>query len=174
MPLCKRVIEQTSPRNRHADDLADEWIDLASAARVEITSEDPQHPVEAALLSTGQGGWRAARPGEQTIRLIFDQPQHIRRIQLLFEELHRARTQEFALHWSPDGGHSFKEIVRQQWNFSPDGSVREAEDYKVDLEGVTTLELAIVPDISEDDARASLASWRVACGEPGASLATTR
>jgi hypothetical protein len=79
-----------------------------------MSSEDPEHPVEAALLSTGQDGWRAARPGEQTIRLIFDRPQHVRRIQLLFEERDRARTQEFALHWSPDEGRSFKEIVRQR------------------------------------------------------------
>jgi hypothetical protein len=127
-----------------------------------MSSEDPEHPVEGALLCTGEGGWRAARPGEQTIRLIFDQPQHVRRIQLLFEERDRARTQEFALHWSPDDGRSFKEIVRQQWNFSPAGSVREAEDYHVDLPGVTTLELAILPDISKEDVLASLACWRVA------------
>ena len=162
MPLCKRVVDPVSTPIQHDHSLADQWIDLASTARVEITSEDPQHPVEAALLSTEQGGWRAARPGEQTIRLIFDRPQHVRRIQLLFEEPNRQRTQEFALHWSPDGGHSFKEIVRQQWNFSPTGSVRETEDYRVDLPGVTTLELAIVPDISKGDAHASLASWRVA------------
>ena len=135
---------------------------MASAARVEISSEDPEHPIEAALLSSSEGGWRAARPGEQTIRLIFDHPQRVRRIQLLFEERERARTQEFALHWSPDGGRSFKEIVRQQWNFSPAGSVREAEDYRVDLPGLTTLELAILPDISKEDVHASLACWRVA------------
>jgi len=135
---------------------------LASAARVEMSSEDPEHPIEAALLSTSRGGWRAARPGEQTIRLIFDRPQRLRRIQILFEERERARTQEFALHWSPDGGRSFKEIVRQRWNFSPAGSVREAEDYRVDLSGVTALELAILPDISNDDVLASLTCWRVA------------
>src|SRR5712691_10041632 len=101
-------------------------------------------------------------PGEQTIRLIFDQPQHVRRMQLLFDEPDATRTQEFALRWSRDGGRSFKEIVRQQWNFSPTGSVREAEDYPVDLPGVTTLELAILPDISKGDARASLARWRLA------------
>ena len=162
MPLCKRVIDAVPVSASSDHSLADQWIDLASEARVEISSEDPEHPIEAALLSTSQGGWRAARPGEQTIRLIFDRPQHVRRIHLLFEERDRTRTQEFALHWSPDGGRSFKEIVRQQWNFSPAGSVREAEDYQVDLPDVTTLELAIVPDISKDEVHASLASWRVA------------
>jgi len=161
MPLCKRI-EDVPVFASSEHSLAEEWIDLASEAQVEISSEDPEHPIEAALLSSSQGGWRAARPGEQTIRLIFDRPKRVRRIQLLFEEPDRARTQEFALHWSPDGGRSFKEIVRQQWNFSPAGSVREAEDYRVDLPGVTTLELAIVPDISKDDVPASLACWRVA------------
>ena len=162
MTLCKRVVEAEPVPAPPPHSLAEEWIDLASAARVEMSSEDPEHPIEAALLSTSRGGWRAARPGEQTIRLIFDRPQRLRRIQILFEERERARTQEFALHWSPDGGRSFKEIVRQQWNFSPAGSVREAEDYRVDLSGVTALELAILPDISNDDVLASLTCWRVA------------
>jgi len=162
MPFCKRVIEAVPASAPSDHSLAEEWIDLASAAQVEISSEQAEHPIEAALLSTSRGGWRAARPGEQTIRLIFDRPQRLRRIQILFEERERARTQEFALHWSPDGGRSFKEIVRQQWNFSPAGSVREAEDYRVDLSGVTALELAILPDISNDDVLASLTCWRVA------------
>ena len=38
-----------------------------------------------------------------------------------------ARTQEFVLRWSPDGGNSVKEIVRQQWNFNPPDSIREVE-----------------------------------------------
>lgn len=155
----KRVVDPLSGSAPHDSPLGEHWLDLASAARVEVTSEDPAHPVEAALLA--EGGWRAARPGEQTIRLIFDQPQHVRRIQLVFDEPDATRTQEFALRWSRDGGRSFKEIVRQQWNFSPTGAVREAEDYRVDLPGVTTLELAILPDISKGDARASLASWRL-------------
>jgi hypothetical protein len=162
MPMRKRIIDPVSGPDPHDSPLGEHWLDLASAARVEVTSENPAHPVEAALLPAGEGGWRAARPGEQTIRLIFDQPQHVRRIQLLFEEADAARTQEFALRWSPDGGRSFKDIVRQQWNFSPTGSVREAEEYRVDFPGVTTLELTILPDISKGGARASLARWRLA------------
>src|SRR5438034_8674392 len=53
------------------------------------------------------------------LRLIFDQPQRLTRIALVFEEAAIKRTQEFVLRWSPDGGRSFREIVRQQWNFSP-------------------------------------------------------
>ncbi len=80
--------------------------------------------------------------------LLFDVPQRIRRIWLVFEETEAERTQEFVLRWFSDGGHSFREIVRQQWNFSPPDATRETEDYRVDLSGVTVLELVIVPDKS--------------------------
>ena len=59
-------------------------------------------------------------------------------------------------------GRSFREIVRQQWNFSPPETVRETEDYTVDLSDVTVLELRILPDKSGGEARASLASLRLA------------
>jgi len=43
---------------------------------VEVTSEDSAFPIESALLCRDNGGWGAAEPGVQTIRLIFfDQPQ---------------------------------------------------------------------------------------------------
>jgi len=73
-----------------------------------------------------------------------------------------SRTQEFVLRWSPGTGHSFREIVRQQWNFSPSGSIREIEDYTVDLSEVAVLELIIVPDKADREARASLSSLRLA------------
>ena len=72
------------------------------------------------------------------------------------------RTQEFVLRWSPDHGRSFREIVRQQWNFSPPVTIRETEDYAVDLADVTVVELKILPDQSGGTARASLASLRLA------------
>ena len=106
-------------------------------------------------------GWRAADPGTQTIRLIFDQPQRLTRIALVFEEAAIKRTQEFVLRWSPDGGRSFREIVRQQWNFSPPGTVREVEEYQVELSDVTVLELIVVPDNNRGVARASLKNLRL-------------
>jgi hypothetical protein len=137
------------------------WLDLVDAAVVEVTSEEKDYPVESALVSGETRGWRAASPGSQTVRLIFDQPQRLRRIALAFEEDEIKRTQEFVLRWSGDGGHSFREIVRQQWNFSPPDTVREAEDYRVDLSGVTVLALVMVPDINRGTARASLKSLRL-------------
>ncbi len=142
--------------------VADDWLNLAQLAQVEVTSEDPAAPIEAALLPGADGGWRAAAPGAQTIRLIFDQPHVLRRIWLRFMEREHERTQEFVLRWSPDGGHTFHEIVRQQWNFSPAGAPEEVEDYQVTLARVTVLELTIVPDTRGGPARASLAQLRLA------------
>ncbi len=138
------------------------WLDLEELAQIEVTSEDAASPIEAALAPGEGSGWRAAQPGPQTIRLLFDRPQSLSRVSLLFIEADRARTQEFVLRWSPDGGRSFREIVRQQWNFSPPETIREVEEYRVELSGVTVLELAIVPDQSGGEARASLARWRLA------------
>jgi hypothetical protein len=137
-------------------------LDLEQLVQVEVTSEDPAAPIEAALLSGADGGWRAAAPGAQTIRLNFDQPQALRRIWLRFVEREHERTQEFVLRWSPDGGHTFQEIVRQQWNFSPTGAPEEVEDYQLALAGVTVLELTIVPDTRGAPAGASLAQLRLA------------
>ena len=104
------------------------WLDIETAAVVEVTSEDPDCPVESAFVSRDERGWRAAALGNQTIRLVFDQPQRLKCISLVFEENETARTQEFVLRWSADGGRSVKEILRQQWNFSPPDSIREVEE----------------------------------------------
>ena len=136
-------------------------LDVERAAMVEITSEDKDYPVESAFASGEAQGWRAAEAGTQTIRLVFDQPQSLKRISVVFEEKEIGRTQEFVLRWSADGGNSFREIVRQQWNFSPPETNREVEEYQVELASVTVLELNIVPNVSGGSARASLKSLRV-------------
>src|SRR6266436_1646253 len=156
--MRKRLI---TPIPQDAPPRDEEWLDLDGAAVVEVTSEEKDYPVESALVPGEMRGWRAADSGTQTITLIFDQPQRLTRIALVFEESEIERTQEFVLRWSSDGGHSFREIVRQQWNFSPPNSVREIEEYRVDLSGLTVLELVIVPDISQGSARASLKSLRL-------------
>jgi hypothetical protein len=130
-----------------------EWIDLATLARLEITSEDPENPIEFAL-SEDSKFWRAAEDGEQTIRVLFDAPQNVSGISLLFEEKAVSRTQQFSLSWQR-AGEAFVELVRQQFNFSPPGTTQEREDYTFSLEQVSVLQLVIIPDISKP-ARASL------------------
>ena len=156
--MRKRVIAQIPQSSRPHDE---GWLDLDRAALVEVTSEEKDYGIDSALVSGETQGWRAASPGTQTIRLLFDQPQRLRRISLVFEETETERTQEFVLRWSPDGGRSFREIVRQQWNFSPPNAIREVEEYQLKLFDVTVLELTIVPDVSGGTARASLKSMRL-------------
>jgi hypothetical protein len=133
------------------------WLDLENLAEAELTSEVASHPIESALKPGGGPGWRASESGQQTVRLLFDKPLRVRRIHLVFQVDEQDRTQEFVLRWSSDGGRSYREIVRQQYNFSIPHNTLEIEDYAVDLVGLTALELSIVPDISGGLARASVA-----------------
>lgn len=151
--MRKRVV--TTPANLPGQ--GEKWLDLEHVATVEVTSEDHDFPIESSLSLEHRQGWRAAEPGAQTIRLLFDEPQEIRCISLVFEEDEVKRTQEFVLR----SGGPFREIVRQQWNFSPPTSTREIEDYSVELSDVALLELTIVPDISGGAVRASLKSLRL-------------
>ena len=137
------------------------WLDVSTIARVEVTSEDYRYPIESAFDENDARGWRAAERGNQTIRLFFDEPQRIRRISLRFIELETERTQQFTLQWSKDKTDALRPLFQQQWNFSPNGSTSQIEDYKVDLDGVWLLQLVIDPDIARGPAVASLASWRL-------------
>lgn len=138
------------------------WLDLDSLAQVELTSEDPAYPIEVALTPDTGSAWRAAGTGAQIIRLLFDAPLRLRRIHLVFNEAENARTQEFVLRWSPDGGQSYRDIVRQQYTFSPPSTSLEVEDFHVDLNGVTALELKVNPDINGSSAQASLTQFLLA------------
>jgi hypothetical protein len=155
--MRKRVIRV--PRIASPSEQA--WLDVNKAASVEVSSEDKNYPIEFALLGDEERGWRAAEPGSQTIRLIFDRPQRLKRIWLAFEDRETSRTQEFVLKWSSQVGQPFREIVRQQWNFNPSAAWREIEDYAVDLFDVGALELIIVPEMSGGGARASLVKMRL-------------
>jgi hypothetical protein len=157
--MRKRLITDVKPP---AAPVAEGWLELQDVAEVEFTSEDSSHPIESALLPGEGAGWRAATPGKQTIRLRFAPPQRIRRIRLCFVETVSPRTQEYVLRWSADDGQSFREIVRQQWNFSPQAATSETEEHVVELSGVAVLELTVTPDIGNGEAIASLAQLRVA------------
>jgi hypothetical protein len=141
---------------------AGEWLDLEREAEVELTSEESGFSIESALTPAGGPGWRAATPGEQVIRIVFDEPREVRRVYVVFEETDAPRTQEFVLRWSPAPGDPPREILRQPWNFHPPDCTTEVEDYRVDLSGVRVLELAITPEVGGGQARASLRSLRLA------------
>jgi len=157
--MRKRLIDLTDRSDPKHDQ---PWLKLEEISQVELTSEATAYPIEDALIPGGESGWRADRPGEQVIRILFDEPQSLRRIWMSFKERDVQRTQEFVLKYSSDGGQSYREVARQQWNFSPTGAIREVEDYHVDIEGVTIVELRILPDIGGGNAHASLAQLRLA------------
>jgi hypothetical protein len=153
-----------SPSAAAITPISDLWRDLERIARVEISSEDERFPIEHALGKKATTGWRAAGTGPQLIRLHFDEPLNIKRLQLHFVDKTSERSQEFAVF--AGAGHELKEVVRQQWSFSPHGSTEEMEDYTVNLSGITTLELRIDPDRSHDPKQsqsyASLQSLKLA------------
>jgi hypothetical protein len=138
---------------------AGSWLNLEEIASAELSSEDPQHPFEQALRTDTVDGWRPRSPGPQLIRLRFDVPQAIRRIQLKFREERVNRAQEIALFAT--SGADRKELVRQQWVFSPQGATTEVEDYFFDLKDVTALELEIDPGRHDKQVFASLESIQI-------------
>lgn len=156
--MRKRLIDESNPESTSKPGI---WLDLENLASVEVASENPDFPAESAFVAENGLGWRASGPGEQILRLVFDEPRPIHRIQLQFSETEHDRTQEFVLHWAP-AGEDLREIVRQQWNFSPQGATTEVEDYQVDLTGVSVLQLTIKPDITHGRAVASLGHWCIA------------
>ena len=156
--MRKRLISEnnTASRGREPD-----WLGMESSAEAEVTSEDADFPLESALGILPGPGWKAARSGAQTIRLLFDHPLSVRRIHLEFEEEQRERTQEFVLSWSNDGGKTYREILRQQFNFNRTATC-EIEDYNVQLDGVSVLELRIIPDLVRRETFATLRRLQIA------------
>jgi hypothetical protein len=139
-----------------------EWLNLADGVgvHVQLSSEDPDRPIEDALLSTETAGWRAATTGPQTITLSWDVPIRLQRVRLVFEERSQARTQEFVLRaFTRDGD---REIVRQQFTFSPPHTTVEREEYIARIDEVERLQLEIVPAIDGGDVFATLKEWRTA------------
>jgi hypothetical protein len=129
--MRKRIVGSSSVIQDVAAHLR--WLDLEQVATVEVTSEDPDFPVEAVFDSDSSIGWRASQEGKQELRIIFDEPTTLHRMQLYFVETEVERTQEFVIRWSSAQGGPMREVVRQQWNFSPAGSTSEVEYYDVNL-----------------------------------------
>ena len=136
-------------------------IDIPAVATVLLTSEAPDHPVEYVFDSSrGPGGtrWVADQSGDQTLVLAFDSPQTIRKVSVEIEEREIDRTQELQLSISSDGGRSYREILRQEYTFSPPGTTFEKEEWTLNADAVTHLRLSIRPDKGGRPSRATLTS----------------
>jgi hypothetical protein len=135
---------------------------ITALATVLVTSEAPDRPVDHVFDdSRGPGGsrWVADAPGNQRLILAFDTPQTIRTLTLEIEELEMSRTQELCVTISRDGGHTYQELLRQEYNFSPPGTTFEREVWTLIAEGVTHLQLTIKPDKGGAPCRATLTSF---------------
>lgn len=136
-------------------------ISIADTATVLVTSELPDHPVD--HICDGQRGpggtrWIAEQPGDQTVVLAFDAPRNIDTVSVEIEEREVSRTQELTLATSRDGGKTYREVLRQEFNFSPSGTTFEHEDWRIAADGITNVRLWIRPDKGGKPCRASLTS----------------
>src|SRR5260370_15118275 len=139
-------------------------IDIASCATVAYSTEDPAHPVEHLVdEASGPGAthWMSARPDTtEHIVIEFDRPQAISRLVYEVEETMRERTQEVRVEVSEDGGRSYRQILVQEYNFSPGGATYQREEQRFNLRQVTHLRLTIVPNKS-GSGTATLATLRL-------------
>jgi F5/8 type C domain len=158
--LRKRPLEADAATSGRA---ANE-IDAVACARIAYSSEDPAHPVENLLdgqYGPGATRWMSARADTiERIVLEFDRPQTISRLVYEVEEPSRERTQEVRIEVSEDGGRSYRQILVQEYNFSPGGTTYQREELRFNLHGITHLRLTIVPNKS-GSGTASLTALRL-------------
>jgi hypothetical protein len=155
--MQKTILGNENPDPGH---LGDQWFGIDTIAGIAVTSEAEGAPVESIFDSGKETEWRAGTSGLQVIRITFGEPKAIRQIQLEFKESRLERTQEFTLHTTSSGGER-TEVIRQQWTFSPHGSTQEVEDYRLNLNNISIVELTINPDLNHGDAHASLIHLRI-------------
>ena len=133
--------------------------DIAAVATVLVSSEDPRHPIDYAFdgqRGPGASRWIAAQSGEQALILAFDTPQTIRKSLVEVEEPEISRTQEMAVSISQDGGQTYRELMRQEYNFSPPGTTLEHEEWSIKADAVSHLQLRIKPDKGGKPCQATL------------------
>jgi hypothetical protein len=81
----------------------------------------------------------------------------VRRLRVVTAEPEKSRTQEMTVWVSMHRGERHREVLRQQFNFSPHGAIEEIEEYALQLDDVSAIHLRIVPSI---DGRAAVARVR--------------
>lgn len=134
-------------------------LDVGAIATVLVSSEAAHHPVEHMFDGRGDTSWLAEDAGEQTLTLAFDAPQALNRVALTIEERRERRLQELDLSVSTDGGQAWRELVRQEFHFSPDGATVEREEWRLPPGVLAThLRLRIRPDKGGGACRATVTS----------------
>ena len=158
--LRKQILSNPSAAGAPRADVKD----IPALATVFVTSEAPGHPVDYLFdASGGPGGtrWMAGADGEQTLVLAFDAPQTIRAIGIEAEEPSATRTNVLVISLSGDGGRTYQERIRQEFNFSQPGTTFEREDWAVPAERITHVRVVVQPDKGHAPHRATLTSLTV-------------
>jgi F5/8 type C domain len=130
--------------------LADDEIDITGSATVLYSSERPSDPVE--HLFDGRSGpgatrWISARHDTtEQIVVEFDDPQPISRLVYEVEEVEYERTQEVRVEISEDDGRRYRQILAQDYNFSPAGATYQRQDQRFERHRASHLRLTIVPN----------------------------
>ena len=137
-----------------------EWLDLDAVADVIITARGER-------LSRARSMWSADCPGEQMIEIRFHHPMVVRRLRVVATEPEASRTQEMTVWACLHCGERHREVLRQQFNFSPDGATEEIEDYVFEFDDVSALQLRIVPSVEGRPATAHVRELRVASAAYG-------
>jgi F5/8 type C domain len=142
--LRKRLIATDAPAGAE-----DGHLVIGDRARLAYSCEDPAHPVENLFDGRdGPGGtyWASAR-ADVTEHLIleFDEPQSIARLTYEVEETRLDRAQEVRVEVSADSGKSYRQLIVQEYAFSPRGATFQHEDLRLNVAGVTHMRLTIVP-----------------------------
>jgi len=162
--LRKHIISNASQATATETALTPDGMHVPALATVLVTSESPDHPVDYLFDGhDGPGGtrWIASADGEQTLIVAFDTPQTIREVALETEEPSASRTQVLTLSLSQDGGQTYREVLRQEFNFSPPGTTFERERWSVPAARVTHLRVAIQPHKGGAPCRATLTSLTI-------------
>ena len=131
------------------------WLDLGVVADVAVV-------VGGRRLSRVPGFWSADCAGAQTIDIRFHNRTPVRRLRVVSCEVEESRTQEMTIWVSLRGGERHCEVLRQQFNFSPNGATEEVEEYALQLENVSSIQVRIVPSIDGRPAVARVNDLRVA------------
>lgn len=167
--MSRRNVSFTSPRvnaiSPHASSATaasrtagTRWLDLDALADVTIVAAGRRAP-------RNSHTWLADCPGEQLIEIRFRHPMSVSRVRVVSCETDQSRTQEITIWASLRRGERHREVLRQQFNFSPGEATEQVEEYALQLEEVSALHVRIVPCVNGRRAVARVSELRVASEE---------
>ena len=139
-------------------DAAIRWLDLDVVADVAIVAGGRR-------IARPPHVWSADCPGEQMIEIRFHRPTSVRRLRVVSGEVEYSRTQEMTMWASLHRGERHLEVLRHQFDCSPNGATKQVEEYALQLDHVSRLQLRIVPSIDGRRAVARVSEVCVAAAE---------